>query len=160
MNAAKLWPIAIVGVLVVTVAANAVLLFEAGDREAAAVEPDYYRKAVAWDSVLAQENRNAALGWRLQAELGAVTPSGTPLIVRLSDARGLPLADGDLAVEAIHNREATHRVRATLSPTADGVYAATLPLAHRGLWELRFTAVRAGERFTATVRRDAAEGAP
>jgi hypothetical protein len=90
MNGAKLWPIAVVSVLAVTVAANVVLLVQAGDPDAAGIEPDYYRRAVAWDSTLAQERRNISLGWQLAAELGVATPAGTPLIVRLTGPDGVP----------------------------------------------------------------------
>jgi len=160
MNAARLWPIAIVGVLVVTVGANAVLLYQASDRDAAAVEPDYYRRAVAWDSTLAQRTRDAALGWRLAADLGVPGPEGTPLSVRLTDARGAVLADAAITVEAIHNAEGSRRLRAALRPGSDGAYVALLPLARRGLWELRFEVVRHGERFTAALRREGGRPAP
>ena len=160
MNAAKLWPVAIVGVLAVTVAANVVLLVKAGDPVAAGIEPDYYRRAVAWDSTMAQERHNAALGWQLGAELGTAPPGGPPLVVRLTDPTGLPLAGAAIEVEAIHNREAARRVRATLHPAPDGEYTAKLPLAHRGLWELRFTVERAGERFTTRLRRETAGPTP
>jgi nitrogen fixation protein FixH len=155
LNGAKLWPLAIVGVLVITVVANVAVLYEAGDRDAAAVEPDYYQKAVAWDSTLAQRTRDVALGWRLAAEFGAPGRDGTPLTVRLTDARGEALADAAIRVEAIHNAEGSRRLHAVLRPAPDGAYAAPLPLAHRGLWELRFEVVRHGERFTATLRREA-----
>jgi nitrogen fixation protein FixH len=160
MNAARLWPVAIVGVLAVTVGANVVLLYEAHGRDAAAIEPDYYRRALAWDSTLAQRARDLALGWRLEAHLGEPGPAGTPLTVRLIDADGAPLADATVSVEAIHNAEGARRVRATLRPDHDGVHHALLPLAHRGLWELRFEAVRRGERFTATVRAETAGRRP
>lgn len=160
MNAAKLWPAAILGVLGVTVAANVVLLVEAGDPGAAGIEPDYYRRAVAWDSTMAQEDRNAALGWRLAADLGPPAAGGSPLVVRLTDADGRRIAGARIDVEAIHNLAASHPVRATLDATEDGAYATRLPLPRRGLWELRFTVVRAGERFTARLRREAAGVAP
>jgi nitrogen fixation protein FixH len=160
MNAARLWPLAIVGVLAITVVANAVLFYEAGDREAAAVEPDYYRKAVAWDSTLAQRERDAALGWRLEADFGAPGRDGTPLTVRLTDARGTALADAAITVEAIHNAEGSRRLHAVLRPAPGDAYVTLLPLAHRGLWELRFEVVRHGERFTATFRREAGRTGP
>jgi len=160
MNAARLWPLAIVGVLVITVGANAVLLYQASGRDAAAIEPDYYRKAVAWDSTLAQQAKNAALGWRLDAAFGAPERDGTPLTVRLADARGMALADAAITVEAIHNAEGSRRLHAALRPASGGAYAALLPLAHRGLWELRFEVVRHGERFTATLRREAERPGP
>lgn len=160
MNPAKLWPVAIAGVLAVTVAANVVLLVEAGDPERAGIEPDYYRRAVAWDSTMAEARRNAALGWSLAAELGDALPGGTPLTVRLTDARGRPLADAVIQVEALHNRDASHPVRARVAPDPDGGYAALLPLTHPGLWELRFAVECRGERFTARLRREAVGGAP
>jgi nitrogen fixation protein FixH len=160
MNAARLWPLAIVGVLAITVGANAVLLYQAGDRDAAVVEPDYYRKAVAWDSTLAQRAHDAALGWRLEAALGAPGSDGLPLAARLTDARGTPLADAIVTVEAIHNAEGSHRLHATLRPGPGGTYLTTLPSMHRGLWELRFQVVRGGERFTVALRREAEGTAP
>jgi nitrogen fixation protein FixH len=160
MNAARLWPMAIVGVLAITVGANVVLLYEAGGRDAAAIEPDYYRKAVAWDSTLARRAHDAALGWRLDADLGPPGRDGTPLAVRLTDASGAPLEDAAITVEAIHNAEGAHRLRAALRPAPGGGYATLLPLAHRGLWELRFDVTRGGEHFAATLRREAAGSRP
>lgn len=160
MNPAKLWPAAIVAVLAVTVAANVVLLIQAGDPTAAGIEPDYYRRAVAWDSTMAQERENAALGWRLAAELGRPMPKGTPLVVRLTDPTGRPLAGATIEVEAIHNRAAGDPVRAKVHPAPNGEYAAILPLARRGLWELRFTIERAGQRFTTRLRRESAGPRP
>ena len=83
-----LWPIAIAGVLGGTVAANAFILVEA-NRGNVAIEPDYYRKAVAWDSTLAQAGRNAQLAWRITARSctvchqmvhGSNAPSGKALL--------------------------------------------------------------------------------
>jgi nitrogen fixation protein FixH len=160
MNAAKLWPLAIISVLGITVAANAVLLYEAGGRHEAAIEPDYYHKAITWDSTLAQRAHDAALGWRLTADLGPRDPRGTPLAVRLTDARGGPLAGARIAVEAVPNAEGAHRLRATLAESPAGGYLALLPLDHRGLWELRFDVARGRERFTATLQREAAAARP
>lgn len=157
MNSARMWPIAVVAMLAVTVAANVVLLVQAGDREAATIEPDYYRKAVEWDSTLAQRARNAALGWTLEAALGASGAEDASLTVRVADRAGAPIAGARVAVEAFHNRVPLP-VRGVLRPVSPGRYAGTLPLRRPGLWELRFEVVRAGERFTATARREAAAG--
>jgi nitrogen fixation protein FixH len=155
MRAARLWPLAVVVVLAVTVGANAVVFWLAGDRDAAVVEHDYYRRAVGWDSTMAQERRNVELGWRLQADLGALAPAGAPLCVRLADRAGAPLAGAAIRVEALHNRDAAHPVTARLAPTADGGYAARLPLRRPGMWELRFTVTRGRDRFTRALRREA-----
>jgi nitrogen fixation protein FixH len=159
MRAARLWPIAIVAVLGLTVAVNGLVFWVARDRNAAAVEPDYYHKAVRWDSTMAEERRSAALGWRAEAELGAVTRAGAPLVVRLADRAGAPLEGATVEITAIHNLDAQHHVTARLEPLGGGAYGARLPLRHAGLWELRLEAVRRGERFRLTLRRDAPPGA-
>jgi nitrogen fixation protein FixH len=158
MRAARLWPLAIVAVLAITAGANALLFWAARDRNAAAVEPDYYRKAVRWDSTLAEERASAALDWRLDAGLGAVARDGTPLTVRLAGPDGAPLDGAVVTVTAVHNLDAAHHLTARLEPRGGGVYAARLPLRHAGLWELRCEAVRGRDRFRATLRRDAPPG--
>jgi hypothetical protein len=136
------------------VAANIAVLVAAGGEDAAPIEPEYYRKAVAWDSTLAQRARDSVLGWRLEAELGGVSAHGSPLAVRLTDRAGAPIENALVSVEAIHNRTA-HRLHANLDAVSPGAYATRLPLTHPGLWELRFEVTRAGERFTRTVRLEA-----
>jgi nitrogen fixation protein FixH len=158
MRAAKLWPLAVVAVLAVTVGANVVIYLLARDPGAAVVERDYYRRAVAWDSTMADERRSAELGWRLAAELGAVGADGAPLTVRLTGRDGAPLSDAAVRVEAVHNLDAGHPVAAALAPAGDGRYVARLPLRHAGLWELRFAVTRGAERFTQSLRREAALG--
>jgi len=159
------WPIALVGVLGVTVAANGVLLWEARGPGAAAVEPDYYRKAVAWDSTLAQRRRSDALGWRLDAALGTPGPGGAVLKLRLEDREGVPVRGVEFRIEAIHNLEAGHRVEAALGapdhpalPDPTGSYEIRLPIHRQGLWELRVEARRRSDRFFASLRREAGEG--
>ena len=57
MNASRLWPWAIGAVLLITVAANLALFHVAGSDPSFVIEPDYYAKAVAWDSTMAQTRR-------------------------------------------------------------------------------------------------------
>jgi hypothetical protein len=148
------WPAAVIGVLAATVVANAFLLYEASGPGAAVVEPDYYRKAVAWDSTLAQQARDQALGWRLTATLGPLDARGVSrLFVTLADAGGRPLAGAAIRVEAVHNRDAGHPRHAVLAAVPGG-YGVDLPLAWSGLWELRFEARHAGRLFTAVRRGD------
>lgn len=153
MKPAQLWPAAVIGALGVTIAANVCLLVAASDPRQGIVEPDYYRKAVAWDSTMAQEGRNARLGWSLDARLEPAA-EGAVLRVVLRDRDGAPLPAASIEVEAIHNRDAGHHVRAALADAGEGAYVAAVPFHHRGLWELRFDVERNGERFTASVRRD------
>lgn len=153
MKPAALWPAAVIGALVVTVVANVLILMAANDPRHAVVEPNYYQKAVAWDSTMAQEGRNETLGWTVAADLEAAA-EGATLRARISDRASAPLSGARVTVEAIHNLDAGDRVRGALRETAAGEYEAALPLRLAGLWELRFTVERRGERFTAGLRRD------
>ena len=151
----RLWPVAIVGVLAITVGANGWILYEANrDPNATVVEPDYYRKAVGYDSTLAQARSDAALGWRLTAEPGAFDPAGTPLALALTDREGRAVAGAAVTLVAIHNLDAGHVVSARLVTGADGEALARVAFDRTGLWELRFEARRGSVRFTTDLRCD------
>ena len=147
MKPGALWPIAIAGVLGLTVAANGFMLYEASRAGAEAIEPDYYQKALRWDSTMAQAERNVALGWRLAARLER---DGT-VSVQLADRTGAPLAGAVVTLEGFGLAGAEVPYRATLAPDSLGGYAARVPL-HAGLNELRFTAIRGGDRYTTVLR--------
>ncbi|MEO8450323.1 MAG: FixH family protein [Gemmatimonadota bacterium] len=147
MNYAKLWPVAIGAALGFTVLANGVLLYAAGRDGGAEIEPDYYRKAVAWDSTIAQAHRNVALGWQLQATL---SQAGT-LTVTLADRAGLPLTGATITTEGFALAGGNRTLQATLAPV-DHSYRAGLTLQHQGIYELRFLVMRGSERFTAVMR--------
>lgn len=142
------WPVAIVGVLLVTVLANGFLLYEANQGDAAAIESDYYRKAVTWDSTAAQAGRNVALGWRLTGTLGA---SGA-VSVALTDRTGAPIDSAQVSLEGFAVAHGTGGFSARLAETADHRYGGAVALGHPGLHELRFTVTRGADRFTATLR--------
>lgn len=157
MRSGKWWPLALAGVLGVTVAANVFLLYAANDRNAAIVEPDYYRKAVAWDSSAAQAARNADLAWRLDAAILPLDADGAGLVqMRIAWPDGTPLAGARVGCTAIHNLDAARRPHAETVLDADGTGTVSLPLGRAGLWELRVTATLGERRFTATLRREAA----
>ena len=155
MKPGTFWPLAVAGVLAITVGANVWILYVANrDPNAAALEPDYYRKAVAYDSTMAQAARDSVLGWRLDAVAGAYHAGATPLTLTLADRDGRAIAGARIGLTAIHNLDAGRAVTASFVTGADG--RATLPVAlhHAGLWELRLDARHEGERFTADLRRD------
>jgi nitrogen fixation protein FixH len=152
----RIWPTIIVGVLVIDVAVGFAMMRVAADDPHAAIEPDYYQKAVIWDSTLAQSHRNAVLGWTLESVLGAITPGHeAPLTLRLHDGRGDAVVGATLQVEAMQVAHAGDIVHATLTARGDSDYVAALPMTRPGLWELRIVATRGSDRFTADLRLDA-----
>ena len=124
------------------------------------VEPDYYKKAVAWDSTLAQDRRNVALGWKLSPTLG---PVGRGHAARLAfdvrDAAGTRVPDVKVSIEARQVAHAEELIRATLSADSTGDYSGELPMGRAGLWEVRVVATRGADRFATSVRMDASSSA-
>jgi nitrogen fixation protein FixH len=104
---------------------------------------------------MAQEDTNRTLGWRLAvAGEKAHLSSRRRLVARLTDRAGQPLGGATVAVEARHGARAAEPVSGVLEPDGAGRYAAELPLARPGLWELRFDVRRGGDRFTARISTD------
>ena len=155
MKRSTWWPIGIATILATTVAANMALLYVSSGDPSVAIEPNYYAKAVAWDSSMAQSAHNARLGWHLVPRLADFTPrNGAVLTVTLSDSTGARIDDATVNVSALYNGRAGIVLESTLNH-GDGAYSTTLPVSHRGQWELRFDVRRGPERFTNTTRVEA-----
>jgi nitrogen fixation protein FixH len=147
------WPIGVAAVLATTVAANIWVMVIAGGDPSFAIEPDYYRKALAWDTTLAQAERNAALGWRLTPTLGPIDTDGHVLVTaRLTDSTGAEISGAVVRVSALPIARASDVREVTLLPDGSGDYAARLEARRAGQWELRFDATVGRERFTRTAR--------
>lgn len=154
MKRAHLWPLAMTAILAGTVAMNIAVMVIAADDPSFAIERDYYARAVSWDSTVVQEARNRALGWRLVPTLSAFADDGAVLRVSVRDATGAAIADARVHVSALFVARANDVIELPLAP--DGAaYAARLPVARGGAWELRFVVERGGHRFTSTQRLEA-----
>jgi nitrogen fixation protein FixH len=143
------WPVIIIALLVATAAGQGVMVWKATHDSTLAIEPDYYKKAVAYDQVIAQEAVNASLGWR------AVATVGSEVAVTLTDRDARAIDGAVVTVTAIHNLDGAHHIIGRLAATGAGRYAAPLPLDRVGLWELRIEAARGAEKFTSSLRVEA-----
>lgn len=152
----RIWPVAIVTVLTAYVAFGLIAARIATNDPNFAVEPDYYRKAVMWDSTLAESRRSEALRWRLIPVLGPVkngAPSTLALDVR--DSAGAIVKGAHVSVEARQIAYAENVTSATFGERGDGDYAAQMSLGRPGLWEFRILATRGTDRYETTLRMDA-----
>lgn len=154
----RYWPWAVGLVLGVTMAGNIWVMRLAGADDSFAIEPDYYQKAVDWDSTMAQASRSTALGWHLDARLGAPVGGVSQLMVSLQAADSTPVDGAAIRVEATHNARAAQILAAELVPAGPGRYQTDLASARLGRWELRFDVRRGPEHFTTTVRLDTSRG--
>ncbi|MEP6619580.1 MAG: FixH family protein [bacterium] len=163
MKAGMGWPVGVVVILVAFVVSNLVLMRLANDDPAMAIEPDYYRKAVAFDSTMAQERRSNALGWKAISAIAPVAGSSAPVVtVTLTDSTSRPIQGATVVATARFNARANDVQTDTLREATPGVYTAPLAISFAGQWEVDVTAVRGTDRFVARTRtevRRAASGA-
>lgn len=155
MKSGAVWPMAIVGVLGLTLAANVFLWRAANAPGTNDLEPDYYHRALAWDSTQTARTRSASLGWRAQAALGLGRSGSEELHVTIIGRDGAPVAGAAVEVQGVHNLDPGHPERWTLVEEPDGRYVAPVHLPHTGRWELRVNATRGGERFESIEHADA-----
>ena len=155
MKAAAVWPMAIAIILSVTVIANLWLWREANAPGAAALEPNYYARAIAWDSTQAEHSRSVALGCRADVAFAHPMASGAELRVRMADRTGAPLAGARVAVVGVHNLASATPSLWLLTERAPGEYVAVVRLAHTGRWELRVSATLGADRFLSVEHAEA-----
>ena len=153
MKAGMGWPIGITAILAATVAANLVMMRVANNDPSFSVEPDYYKKAVFYDSTMAQTHRSLDLGWGVQTFVDSIV-AGRPTRLRvvLRDEKALPLRDAHVEATVLFNARANNLTFATLTNEGAGVYTATVPINTPGEWEVRVSARRDTAHFTASTR--------
>jgi len=148
------WPIGIVAILAATVVGNIAVIVVTRDDPSFAVEPDYYRKAVAWDSTQARIAKSDALEWTVSAAISADATGADVLTLSLVDQTGAAVHDARVTGTLLHVARANDVQTVVFTETPTGQYAATVPMTRRGMWELRMAAVRNAEQFQQTVRID------
>jgi nitrogen fixation protein FixH len=116
-------------------------------------EPDYYAKAVAWDTHRAQIATNDRLGWVVTPVLSAGSGGVARLTLDVRHKHGLYIDPETVTVDAIPVRAAELHQELTLERTADGRYAADLPLRVAGQWEFRVTIRKGEDLYTDVFRR-------
>lgn len=152
------WPIGVVAILVATVASNISVIVLTRDDPSFAVEPDYYRKAVAWDSTQQRVAQSDALHWRLSAHVSAPDGEGVAgsrtLTIDLTDNAGAVVRNATLSGSLLHVARANDVQRVAFTENEAGQYVVTVPMPRDGIWELRLAAQRQTDRFQETVRID------
>jgi nitrogen fixation protein FixH len=151
----RIWPTIIVVLLGGNLALGAVLIRVANADPHFAVEPDYYRRAVQWDSTRAQAARNVALGWTWTPSLGAVRGDSVPMMLAIAGADGVPVDSALVTLEARAVAHANDAITDTLVAQGGGWYGAALPIRRTGLWEFRVRALRGDATATTELRLEA-----
>ncbi len=126
-----------------------------GDGTGTAVEPDYYRKAAAWDETQRQLAANGALNWIVTPSFaaGMSDPRLARLEIAVADKYAVALDGARVHAEVIPIRAADARCELDLSPTGNGRYAIDVPIRTGGLWEVRLRVESKGRVYTDRFRR-------
>jgi nitrogen fixation protein FixH len=158
VTGAKWWPAALVAVLAITIVANVALFWTANHDPSFAVEPDYYQRAVDWDSTVARRQRSGALHWQADVRLAPPEGGQATLLVMITSRDGTPLDSADVRAEASHNARGADVYPLQLLASGPGRYAARLPSSAQGLWRVDLTVARGSDTFVERVTVD--NGAP
>jgi nitrogen fixation protein FixH len=161
-NSGAIWPAAIVGLLALNVAIVGITVYFAQSDPSAAIEPNYYEKAVKWDQTAAQRDASRRLGWNLVLEFEAPASGAGTVTARLTDRSGAALEGASVEMIAFHNARAGDRRVVRTEEHPGGEYRGGLSIERSGRWHLMVTARRGTEIFTTEFDQDVvvAEPAP
>lgn len=154
------WPIVIVAILGMHAAGMVGVILVATRDPHFSVEPNHYQKALAWDAFSARSRASDALGWKVSTRSDAQldVAQTRQLDCRIVDREGMPVTGATVALLAFPHARGEERTRIDLRETEPGRYVARAPMVRPGIWELRLTARRGLEVFTATVLHTAGTG--
>jgi nitrogen fixation protein FixH len=134
-----MWPIIIVGLILLNVALCAVTVVAAVmSSRTATTESNYYQKALEWDHTQAERRASEALGWSVHLDAIALNAGGGRwLLAEVTDREGRPLSGARLSAEVFHRADPRGSVAVELTQVIDGVYRAFVPIDRHGIWEVR-----------------------
>jgi nitrogen fixation protein FixH len=151
-SAAKLWPWVPGLLLAGLIGTQLMVLASVLEDPSFSTESDYYRKAVDWDTRMAEQRRSRALGWAARTSAEMTGSAAAALEVRLVDAKGDVVRGAQVRALAFHNARASEKKALQLAEVSPGVYRAALGRARPGLWEARLSATRGAEAYATTLR--------
>lgn len=132
----------------VVVAVNATMITYAVRSFSGLATENPYERGIAYNRVLEEQDRQAALGWTL-APVFAAGRAGTnagALTLRATRADGTPLVGLSVAVELTRPVDAVAPVELVLREVGDGLYRADVTLPRGGQWDMHVVATAGGDR--------------
>jgi len=118
-----------------------------------AVEPDYYRRALAWDESHAARTAGERLRWTVSPSLERSADGSLSLELVIADKYGIPIDRAQVSVEAIPIRAADLVMTRDCAERREGVYAVSFPARAGGQWEFRVRVEREGDQLEERFRR-------
>jgi nitrogen fixation protein FixH len=143
-RSAWLWGTVVVAFLILQLVIGGLAFNLATGDPSVAVVPDYHERALNWDDELARRKRSDQLGWKSAVRWGD-TSSETDrreLAIEVVDSDGNPVSGGEASVRFYHHARGVDVATTVLQELSPGKYAAELPMAKPGLWEIEFSLSR------------------
>ena len=139
-----IWPGMIFVLIGLNVIGTACLVIFATADKTAAVEPQFYDKAVKWDEQARLLRHAEELNWRFAPSVSRERDAGGKRVVslKLTNAEGTALAGGRVVLEAFHQADSGKRVELVLEDRGEGSYSVPAAIERPGYWEFRFRVMR------------------
>ncbi|MHB8972248.1 MAG: FixH family protein [Pirellulaceae bacterium] len=112
-----------------------------------AVEPDYYQKALHWDSLQSQLQANSRLGWNIRIDVSLQTDilQNRDIRCTITDRSGNPVEGANVELVAFPHARGIERSTVALAPAGSGCYGVRIRMSRGGLWEFRIAATRGAD---------------
>lgn len=141
------FPHAMIGALGLVVAANGIMIYDAYSTFPGMAGRDGFDLSNEYGRVLATAQRQAALGWQVDAD---VTADRFPAL-RVVDRTGAPLAAAEIVAQVERPVGPEGPTPLTFRAVGDGVYQGDMSL-FSGQWDIMLTVRADGREFNATRR--------
>ena len=138
MKRPRLFPGIIFALLGMNVVIVGVTVYAANKDGGAVIEPDYYRKALAYDTLAAQQRDADALGWQYDTDLVAADDT-TALRMQLQDDTQSAVTGAVVRAVAFASARADQRTHLLLRESSSGTYEASFEPDRAGLWRIELT---------------------
>jgi nitrogen fixation protein FixH len=146
-SAWRWFPWAMVGCLLVVVGVNGVLAWAALSSFPGKAVEDDFGASNRYDQVLAQAERQAALGW----SVSATVDEGRPVLA-LAAKDGTPLENAEVVSVTQRPLGPPQTITQKLRAIAPGRYRADVALPQAGNWDMMLRVVSGGQTLAATRR--------
>jgi nitrogen fixation protein FixH len=150
-----IWVGMIVGFLGLSVTMYGIAIGYSMTDESFSVVEDYEAKAANWDEHMAQQTRNAELGWLTDLDVvGTGEPREVELRLSVFDKYGKPVRGADVHVNCFPIARGNDRIEATLSMTGDGMYSMRTAISRAGVWMFEVSIAKDDDVYTETIRKE------
>lgn len=137
---------------VVMMVANVYLVTVAVQSFGGVTSATAYQQGLAYNQTLADKARMAQLGWNLQWQLADYGDRSADVVLTVTDAAGLPLADAAASLAISRPVGVSHSVVVPMAVDDAGRFSARLMLPLAGQWQAEISVARGEDSYHAQER--------